>query len=128
MLPEQLYVQYARRCGSIRQKKHITILNLISVRFEIFSCIRKRSAKAIHWQRNNDRKWKWHPYKLSSENGGTRNQELMNVSKKIWDYLLNNQIIFTVEFLTNRLNMQTNWQFRNLKSPYKQKSNLQIFC
>ena len=50
-----------------------------------------------------------------------------NVSKELWDYLLNNQVKFTTEFLTHSLNMQTDGKSRNLKSPYKRRSNPQIF-
>ena len=38
--------------------------------------------------------------------GGTRSQELLQVAKEIWDYLLANRIAVKAEYLPSSLNIQ----------------------
>ena len=46
---------------------------------------------------------------------GTRSQELLQITKEIWNYLLANRIAVTADYLPNSLNIQADWQSRNHK-------------
>ena len=59
--------------------------------------------------------------------GGTRSQELLQVAKEIWYYLLANRIAVTAEYLSSSLNIQADWQSRNHKYSSDWKLNLKIF-
>ena len=59
--------------------------------------------------------------------GGTKNQELLKVSKEIWDYLLKHQIMITAEFLSGCLNHQAVWESRIQKNYLEQKLCPQVF-
>lgn len=43
----------------------------------------------------------------------TCNQQLLSISKSIWNYLLFHQIMITAENLPSQLNVKTDWKFRN---------------
>ena len=49
--------------------------------------------------------------------GGTRNQELIQISKEIWDFLLSRQITSTAEYLPSSLNVIADWESRNHVDP-----------
>ena len=62
------------------------------------------------------------------ERGGlARSQELLQVAKEIWDYLLANRIAITTEYLPSSLNIQADWQSRNHKDSSDWKLNPKIF-
>ena len=42
--------------------------------------------------------------------GGTQNQLLVQISKEIWEYLMDKGITITVEYLPGALNKETNMQ------------------
>ena len=64
---------------------------------------------------------------LLGKNGGTRSQELLQVAKEIWDYLLANRIAVTAEYLPRSLNIQADWQSRNHRDSSDWKLNPKIF-
>ena len=49
-------------------------------------------------------------YLAKMRGGGTRSQELLQVAKEIWDYLLANRIAVTAEYLPSSLNIQEDQQ------------------
>ena len=50
---------------------------------------------------------------LSIEKGGTKSQELLEVSKEIWKYLISKEITITAEYLPGILNKLADWESRN---------------
>ena len=57
---------------------------------------------------------------------GTRNQELLQLAKKLWNYMLANWIAVTVEHLPGSLNIQADWQSRTHKDSSDLKLNPKI--
>ena len=47
--------------------------------------------------------------------GGTKNPELMQVSKEIWEFLLGLGIMITAEHLPGNLNCKADWESRHQK-------------
>ena len=74
--------------------KHINVLELIAVKLAILTFTRRKSITPIYLQIDNITALSY-LVKL----GGTRSQQLLQASKKIWDYLLANQIAVTAEYL-----------------------------
>ena len=62
-------------------------------------------AKIIHLQMDNIVAL---PYiaKMGGGGGGTHNKDLSQLAKEIWDYLLVNRIMITVEYLPGTLNVE----------------------
>ena len=44
---------------------------------------------------------------------GTRNPQLLKISKSIWNYLLSHQITITAKYLPSWLNVRADWESRN---------------
>ena len=61
------------------------------------------------------------------EMGGTRSEELLQVVKEIWDYLLANRIAVTAEYLPSSLNIQADRQYRNHRDSSDWKLNPKKF-
>ena len=64
---------------------------------------------------------------LLGKNGGTHSPELLQVAKKIWDYLLVNGIAVKADYLQSSLNIQADWQSRNHRDLSNWKLNHKIF-
>ena len=93
--------------------KHINVLELIAVKLAILTFTRRKSITPIYLQIDNITALSY-LVKL----GGTRSQQLLQASKKIWDYLLANQIAVTAEYLqstSGRLATQKSWRFKRLE-------------
>ena len=93
--------------------KHINVLELIAVKLAILTFTRRKSITPIYLQIDNITALSY-LVKL----GGTRSQQLLQASKKIWDYLLANQIAVTAEYLqstSGRLATQKSWRFKWLE-------------
>ena len=46
--------------------------------------------------------------------GGTKNKALTEISKSLWDYLLSRETILTTEYLPSKLNIEADYQSRNV--------------
>ena len=93
--------------------KHINVLELIAVKLAILTFTRRKSITPIYLQIDNITALSY-LVKL----GETRSQQLLQASKKIWDYLLANQIAVTAEYLqstSGRLATQKSWRFKRLE-------------
>ena len=65
--------------------------------------------------------------------GGMNNQDLVDLSKQIWNYLIAKQIILTAEHLTGTLNKDADFECGNvkdkgLKQMMKKVTDLGAFC
>ena len=45
--------------------------------------------------------------------GGTGSREMTALAKEIWELALSQKIIVTAEYLPGKLNVRTDWAFRN---------------
>ena len=79
----------------------MNVLELIAVKIAILIFTKGKLLTAIHLQID-----KMAALSYLEKMGGTRSQELLQVVKEIWDYLLANWIAVTVEYLTSSLNIQ----------------------
>ena len=70
--------------------KHINVLELIAVKLAILTFTKEKSVIAIHLELDNTKALLY-----LVKMGGTRSQELLQVAKEIWDYLLANLIAVT---------------------------------
>ena len=59
--------------------------------------------------------------------GGTRNQLLVQISKEIWEYLLDKGITITAEYLPGALNREADMQSRTVKESSEWKLNPAVF-
>ena len=59
--------------------------------------------------------------------GGTRNQLLVQISKEIWEYLLEKGIAITAEYLPGALNREADMQSRTVKDSSEWKLNPVVF-
>ena len=102
--------------------KDINVLELIAVKLSILTFTKGKSVTAIHLQIDN-----MTALSYLAKMRGTRSQELLQVAKEIWDYLLANQIAVTAEYLPSSLNIQADWQSRNHRDSSHWKLNTRIF-
>ena len=90
------------------KKDHINILELRAAKYAILAFTRLYpTAKTIHIKMDNI-------VALSYlvKMGGTRNQLLVQISKEIWEYLLDKGITITAEYLPGALNREADMQSR----------------
>ena len=78
--------------------------------------------KSVHTQVDNQT-----PLSHLLKMGEAKSQELLRVSKEIWDYLLKHQIMITAEYLPVCLNHQADWKSRNQKDSTEWKLCPQVF-
>ena len=64
---------------------------------------------------------------IYNENGGTKNQALIQIAKRIWEYLLLKQITLTVEYIPTKLNKEADYQSRNTWDSSEWKLNPTVF-
>ena len=64
---------------------------------------------------------------LHPKNGGTKNVTLIEITKRIWEYLLSNGITLTVEYIPSRLNKSPDWESRDMQDSSKWKLKPTVF-
>ena len=87
---------------------HINVLELLTLKFVILTFTKNLSHLTIHVQVDNKVALAY-PLKM----GGTRNPQLLKISKSIWNYVLSHQITISAEYLPNRLNVRAQWELWN---------------
>ena len=92
------------------QQYNINLLELLAIKFALLTFSKMMNFKSVHIQVDNQIALS---YLLKM--GGTKSQELLSVSKEIWDYLFKYQIMITAEYLPGCLNHQADWESRNQK-------------
>ena len=95
MLPKQVGEQSVRKkhreTWSYQERtKHINVLELIAVKLAILTFTKEKPVIAVHLELDNTKALLY-----LVKMGETRSQELLQVAKEIWDYLLANQIAVT---------------------------------
>ena len=106
-------------CGEIRtggqwskkeQYLRINQLELLVIKFAILTFAKMWKLSAIHIQVDNMTAL---TYLLKM--GGTKNPELMQISKEVWGFLLGQGITITAEHLPGNLNCKADWESRHQK-------------
>ena len=92
------------------QDLHINQLELLAIKFAILTFAKMWKMSAIHIQVDNMTALS---YLLKM--GGTKNPELMQISKDIWEFLLGQEITITAEYLPGNLNYKADWEYRHQK-------------
>ena len=87
-----------QRGSNIRTTLHINVLELLATKLALFSFTNVKRVKAIHVQIDKAAL----SYLLKME--GTKNEQMIKVSKEIWHYLLNHNMSITAEYLPSVLN------------------------
>ena len=87
-----------QRGSNIRTTLHINVLELLAIKLALFSFTNVKRVKAIHVQIDKAAL----SYLLKME--GTKNEQMIKVSKEIWHYLLNHNMSITAEYLPSVLN------------------------
>ena len=104
------------------QLLHINLFELKTVKLAILTLSKQKSLKVVHFQIDNTI---IQPYVVKMR--VTRNQMSLKVSKEIWQYLLNHQIIITAEYFPGSLNLEADRQSRNSRDPSEWKLSPKVF-
>ena len=91
---------------------HINVLELLAIKLALFSFTRGKRVKAIHFQIDNKAALS---YLLKM--GGTKNENMIRLSKEIWHYLLNHNMAITAEYLPSVLNTVADRESRKKPDP-----------
>ena len=91
---------------------HINVLELLAIKLALFSFTRGKKVKAIHFQIDNKAALS---YLLKM--GGTKNENMIRLSKEIWHYLLNHNMAITAEYLPSVLNTVADRESRKKPDP-----------
>ena len=114
-------------CGLLAQemKNHINVLELLAIKLAIQTFSKTLKHKAIHLQVDNMVAL---TYLLKM--GGTQNLKLVQLTKEIWDHLLQCGITLTAEYLPSKLNVTADWESRNSSdfSEWKLSPSFQRIC
>ena len=90
------------------QHLHINELELLAIKFAILTFVKMWEISAIHIQVENMTVLS---YLLKME--GTKNPELMQILKEIWEFLRGLGITITAEHLPGNLNCKADWESRH---------------
>ena len=92
------------------QDLHINQLELLAIKFAILTFAEMWKMSAVHIQVDNMTALS---YLLKM--GGTKNPELMQISKEIWEFLLGQGITITAEYLPGNINYKADWESQHQK-------------
>ena len=103
-------------------EKHINILELKAALLAIQTYVPIRKPTSIHLQLENTTVLAY-----LMKMGGTKNLELINLSQEIWNYLLDGQIMITLEYLPGVSNIIADTESRVMKDFSEWKLNRKYF-
>ena len=89
-------------------KNHLNVLELLAIKLAIQTFWKTLKLKAIHLQVD-----KMVALRYLLMMGGTHNLKLVQLTKEIWDHLLQCGITLTAEYLPSKLNVTADWESRN---------------
>ena len=102
---------------------HINILELKAANFAILTFTQNKShLNSIHIQMDN-----MTALSYLVKMGGTNNQELVRISKQIWNYLISKGITLTAEHLPGILNKEADFESRNVRDCSEWKLDRVVF-
>ena len=100
-------VQTSGQWSEEERSLHINVLELLAINLTLFSFTREKRLKAIHFQIDNKAALS---YFLKM--GGTKNENMIRLSKEIWHYLVNHNMATTAEDLPSVMNTVANKESR----------------
>ena len=83
-------------------KNHINVLELLAIKLAIQTFSKILKHKVIHLQIRN-------MVALTLKMEGTHNLKLVQLTKEIWDHLLQYGITLTAEYFPGKLNVTADW-------------------
>ena len=93
------------------QKFHVNVLELKAAKLAIMSfTLNERDAISVHIRLDN-----MTALSYVMKMRGTKNQELTEISKEIWQYILKRKITITVEYLPGSMNVEAERESRQTK-------------
>ena len=110
--------------GSVVEEGNLQInqLEIVAIKFAILTFAKMWKMSAIHIQVDNMTSLS---YLLKM--AGTKNPELMQILKEIWEFLLEQGITITAEYLPANLNCKADWESRHQKDSSEWKLRPLIF-
>ena len=101
---------------------HINVLELIAAELGLRTFTKGMFGIAVHLKMDNTAA-------LGNivKMGGTKNLDMIHISKRIWTYLLDNKIDLDVEYIPSKLNVEADWESRNWVDSSEWMLNPQVF-
>ena len=101
---------------------HINVLELIAAELGLKTFTKGMFGISVHLKMDNTTA-------LSNvvKMGGTKNLDMIHISKRLWTYLLDNKIELTVEYIPSKLNVEADWESRNWVDSSEWMLNPQVF-
>ena len=95
--------------GEKEKGLNINVLELLAAELAIKTFTRDHKPLSIHMRIDK-------PSALSYlvKMGGTKSLEMLNITKRIWEYLLKYRITITTEWIPSHLNTVADWESRNV--------------
>ena len=97
-----------RALVSARKSLHINVLELIAAELGLKSFLKGRFNTAVHLKVDNTTALSY-----LSKMGGTGNELMIDITKRIWSFLLEKNMSLTVEYVPSKLNVVADWESRN---------------
>ena len=104
------------------RKLHINVLEMMAAEMAIKTFTKGKMVKSIHLQVDN-----MTTLHYILKMGGTKNRTLIEITKRIWEYLLSNGITLTVEYIPSKLNKSADRESRNTQDSSEWKLEPAIF-
>ena len=90
------------------QKLHINVLELMAAELAIKTFTKGKTVTSIHLRVDNTTALHY-----LAKMGGTKSQVLIEITKRIWDFLLSKGITLTIEYVPSELNVIADWECRH---------------
>ena len=104
------------------KKLHINVLELLAAELGLKTFTKLKEVSSIHLRMDNTTALSY-----LAKMGGTKNIEMINISKRIWSYLISKKITLTLEYIPSELNIIADWESRNWVDSSEWKLNHKIF-
>ena len=115
-------VQTSGQWSEEERSLHINVLELLAIKLALFSFTKGKRVKATHFQIDNKAALS---YLLKM--GGTKNENMIRLSKEIWHYLLNHNMAITAKYLSSVLNTVADRESRKKNRLFRVASSSQSF-
>ena len=96
---------------SMEEKQlHINVQELMAAELAIRTFTRDRTTRSIHMKIDNTTALSY-----LIKMGGTKNVQMIEITKRIWEFLLPRKITLTAEWIPSHMNDAADWESRNVK-------------
>ena len=101
---------------------HINVQELLAAELAIKSFTKEKKPSSIHMRIDNTSALSY-----LIKMGGTGSLEMIGITKRIWNYLLQYKITLTAEWIPSHLNTLADWESRNVSTSLEWKLNPGMF-